>query len=543
MSKKTKKKAKKQRKTTNSKPQTVSKKKKKTSKTIQAKEIQQDAKQSIIKNLKQNSESIQRYFSEKVLVAFVWFVKVLIILSVLCLVGIFYKMLIVFHFPQTITQDLPAQNTISVFEWVQKLPLSDKENLVKYVPKKTLNHVLYYENQFLNQEYNQALKMVKPESKAIAKLYYKGQIHDLFVFNFTEDSKLQFLQVFRPFDSKWKAIFINDSMYVSQSDELLDYLATDFVTIGQNPRYQDAYYNMTKQNFASGYVNLSLLKPNSSVAQVFGTTLFTIRPSDKGVFVSTYTNAAKETQTFPTSEYKYQAKLLSKIPVNPDFVMGSQDLNQRTSDLFQKLKLSQKQFVGLLRPYNLDESSLDLLKGILNKEVLLARYNQKEYVFVWESQLAFKTLEKEISKYQAHLNATVETHTLESGVKAKNLVPNFDLDFEQLDENTYNFLLENSDQQLIFYTYNNLNYLSNSAALIQQIRKSTKAFKDKLPAEIFDDLNEIADEYYYFSPEFLQEYTQKHNVLTNLEAEDYPTIQSVSNYFLDGIQTVHSLLW
>jgi len=474
------------------------------------------------------------------------FVQALIIISLLALLGILYQLLVVFQFPESVLQSLPANNTVFAFEIAQKLPQSQKDYLVAQIPRETLSYILYFEDQILDQSYAQALRLVKPETKVYAQMQLDKTKEDLFVFSFTEESKLQFLQIFKPFNLDWKAVFINNNMYVSQSDDLLNLLKNDYPPLTTSESFQDAYYNIPKQNFATAYCNMSLLNPNNN--QVFGTSIATFRPSPEGMYLATYTNSSQPETKFYATQNKYQAKLLEHLPSNPNYVFAGLELSQRLQYFLKQNGYQSSQLKNYFMARNLGSSSLQFIQKVLENEIALATYEDGQYLLLSETPENPAEVLEQIAHYQAYLNATPESHTLESGVVAKNLVPDYSFKYQKTAENTYVFPINSSPEtapsELILYQQASRYYLSNSADLIQRVKSETKTFSTNLDTKPLHEMLALADEFFYASPKSLE------NLLANTFPDfqppkqiKYPKVQSVGNYFLDGIQTVHLLKW
>jgi len=524
-----------------------SKKQKKTNKTITP-----PKKNIVKKNAKSHKGHLWTQlatFAKNSISPLVVFIQALIILSVIVLFGVFYQLLVIFQFPESVIQSLPANQTIFAVEIAQKLPISQREDLIKNIPPETLNYILYFENYYLDQSYAQALRLVKPETKVYAKIQMDESKEDLFVFSFDKESKLQFLQVFKPFNLDWKAVFIDDNMYVSQSDELLNLLKNDYPSLSSNENFQDAYYNIPKQNFATAYLNMQLLNPQKK--NIFGTTVASLRSSNEGMYLSTYTNPSEPEIKFYATQNKYQAELLEHLPSDPNYVLAGLEISQRFQYFLKQQGYQSSQLKSFFMAKNLGNSSQKFIQNLFENEVTLAIYEGGQYLLLSEALDDPSKVLEQVAHYQAYLNAKPKSHTLESGTIAKNLIPDYSQGYFQADENTYVFDLntlpssENSPSELVLYQQDTRYYLSNSLDLIQRVKAETRTFSSDLNPEPLAEMLSFADEFFYIDPSAAEKFittvfSQTIQLPTQIK---YPKIQSVGNYFLDGIQTVHLLKW
>lgn len=467
------------------------------------------------------------------------FIEAIVILGIIALVALGFKVWQIYNLPDTNFSLLPEESTIYAYEWLNEMPLEQAENFKIHIPAKTFATLKTLENNFLDENYQKAFRKFQPKNKTLAKIMYQGQEHQVFLATFSKENAERFSQNFAPFSNDLFQSISGNTLIVTDNKSALEYLQTTRRSLLDSKSYQDAIFNVPKHSFATAYLNPKLLQFNLpsdfKTLQIFGAVVATLSADENGVYISTYANNANAKETkFVAPQKKYQAKLLKSIPGEPILVYGGQDIQARLHGMLTNLGQNRAYLISLLKNFNLDEQTLKVLEPILADEIAVAIYENQEPLVIFNQPKNEQQLLTEINKLNAYYNAIEQTYALPDGLPARILAPNPDVNYTELEDNTYLFELNDIQKRIYYYSKGKTAYLTTSEGILELV-KTTKDYFDPIN---FENLMPISDELFYVSPDYMQLMLQD-----ILDLDQFPIVNSASNYFDDGIQTVHLLTW
>lgn len=467
------------------------------------------------------------------------FVEAIVILGIIALIALGFKVWQIYSLPDTNFSVLPEESTIYAYEWLSEVPLEQAEDLILHIPAKTLATLQTIENTFLDENYQKAFRKYPPKNKTLAKIIYQGQAANVFIATFSKENAEKFSLNFAPYSENLVQSLQANTLIVTENKEVLDYLLTKRRSLLDSKSYQDAIYNVPKHSFATAYLNPKLLQfqlpSDFKTLEIFGAVVATLSADENGVYLSTYANNSKLNETkFVAPQKKYQAKLIDYIPENPVVVYGGQDIQARLHGMLTNLGQNRAYLISLLKNFNLDEQTLKVIELILTDEIAVAVYENEEPLIVFNKPKNEQELLNEINKLNAYYNAIEQTYALPDGLPGRILAPNPDVTYTELEDNTYLFELNDIQKRIYYYSKGKTAYLTTSEGILELVKTAEDHFSKK----DFEQLMPISDELFYVDPDYLEAEFQD-----ILDLGQFPTVNAVSNYFDDGIQTVHLLTW
>jgi hypothetical protein len=445
----------------------------------------------------------------------------------------------VLEFPNSNIEFLPADNTVFAVEWVDE----QAKELIDLVGIANARAIVMMDEQILDADLAAKVRRTDSRSKAYARINIDNESHNLLVYQSINTEGLV-----SPYNG-WHILTQNQKTYITDSRKVIELLSKPYTKVGDLPEYRDSNSNVPKLTFAQVYFNHSMpLQADSenqyinrliSLRSLLGVTTASISIDSDGIYISTYTNPANQEETkFPFTPKKYTASLMNHLPTGADAIFGGIDLTSRMMMWLNPiLGVSESTSLNnVLVSLNLDMDSFNLFKQILEGEYALGLYEDQPLIVIEkQNEETLNLLLEELAKVAAGMNPKLISYTLEDGQVARQLVPNEQITYE-LDEDIYTFDLKDADKELYLVNRDAI-FITMSEEILEVINDSynpfsaTQEYQDE-----FTKLLSVSDEVLFTTS---QEVSDQFG--TNLE--DTPSVTSGFNYFDDGIQTVHYLVW
>jgi len=478
--------------------------------------------------------------------------EITIVVIVVILVFLGFKIWDVYAYPKGNLEVLPADTTVFAYEWITNKENEHFKKLSKQLGESKVQTIIELEKLYLPQNVHQAVQNINPTQKTIAGINYNNKLQLVFLFNISEEDKYRFIREASKPSFGWNYRFNKDLLFLSKNEAVLSYLVTNPKPISRLERFRDAFYNVPQHNFIDFYINHELLElsnPNNiddpisqygkKLFNLFGVTYGVVRVSDEGAYISTYTNPVNDrTVRFPSVTDKYQADLANFIPSDPKLFIGGQDLQTRIFGFIKNLtNLNSDQtetyIKSILANYNLSEKAFVDLTKMLANEYAIATYEEGA-IFIFENIGRNEEIILQLQRLQSFFNPVIESYKLKDGTTARRLVPNEQVIYKTIDSKTYAFELKEIGETLYYYFNDDANYLTTSEDLLNKVKDVKVSYGDTDKVmKLFETVMPISDEIAQFNPnDFLQ-----------TPSELAPLVTSAANYFDDGIQTVHYLIW